>query len=209
MPVILWIPPDPTDLVIQGEQMRLSAMGGDVASMQSGPLRAQYAAARAAGLSPLLLDDVENNLLVAGQINFPPTHPAFTPYHARLRDAFALTMIAANAVVATPCGALFPVNMGASGILINNFIQDTTLWKLQGVTRDNVGAPLGNCEVVAFETGQLFVGGAPVEGRTVSDGSGNYTIPVARMTHYEVIAYLAGSPDRAGITLRTLTPVAT
>lgn len=182
MPVIRYVPQDITDLVIQGEEMRLSAIQSNVAS------------------------SVPVSIVFDEEDSFPPMHPDFTPYDSRLRSAFDASMVANNACIATPNGNL--VHVWSRECMINNFIQDSTLWKLNGVTRDNTGAPLGNCEVVAFETGQLFVGGAPVEGRTISDGSGNYTIPVGRVTHYEVIAYLAGSPDRAGISLRTLTPVA-
>lgn len=194
MPVIRTVPQDPTDLVIQGEEMRLAAIRDGL-----------HSGAAAAMSSALLGAVVAASLLVPGEQNFAPMHPDYTPYDAKLRDRFAGTMIANNAVISTPCGTLVPV--GPRDCLVNAFAQDTSLWKLQGVTRDNVGAAIGNCEVVAFETGQLFVGAAPVEGRTVSDGSGNYTIAVARVTHYEVVAYLAGAPDRAGITLRTLTPV--
>lgn len=182
MPVIRYVPQDITDLVIQGEEMRHSAIKTNVAS--SIPV-------------PAFLNE---------RSVYAPMHLDYTEYDSRLRSAFDNSMVAANACISTPNGDL--VHVWSRECMINNFIQDSTLWKLNGVTRDNTGAPLGNCEVVAFETGQLFVGGAPVEGRTISDGSGNYTIPVGRVTHYEVIAYLAGSPDRAGISLRTLTPVA-
>jgi hypothetical protein len=42
----------------------------------------------------------------------------------------------------------------------------------------------------------------------VSDGSGAFSIEVPQNTAYEVIAYLAGAPDRAGIGVNTLTPTA-
>lgn len=194
MPVICHIPQDPTDLVIQGELMRLSAISGGV-HVGGAPTRSNALVASATSAA----------IVLAGQQSVEPMHPDFTPYGARLRDPFAGTVIASNACISTPCGSIIPV--GKMECLIKGFVQATDLWKLEGVTRDNLGAPLGNCAVIAFETGRLAVGGAPVEGQTISDGSGNYTIPVALNTHYEVTAYLAGAPDVAGITLRSLTPV--
>jgi hypothetical protein len=194
--------------VIQGELMRAVAIASEALGMQLGPLRAQYADQRSNSLPPLILDAIEPNTLIAGAQDYPPMQADFAyTVAARLSSTFDGTLIRANGAVATPCGMLWPANFGASGILLNNFLQATALWKLQGITYDSAGSPLPNCDVIAFETGRLTVGSAPVEGRTISDGSGNYSIPVALNTHYEVTAYLAGSPDVAGITIRSLTPV--
>lgn len=207
MPVILWVPPDPTDLVIQGEEMRRAAVSNDVLGMQLGPLRAQYIDQRAAALSPLILDAVEPNSLLPGFQIYPPMHPDFTPYDTRQMNIFDGTLIRANASVCTPCGAIWPANFGASGILINNYVQATDRFAITGVTRDSAGSALGNCDVTVFEMGRIAVDGAPVVGQTISDGSGNYSVPVPMNTYYEVIVHLSGSPDRAGISLRTVTPV--
>jgi hypothetical protein len=193
MPVIINVPADPTDLVIQGEMMRFEAMGASIA------------VGGAPAMSSVMIEEVVvPSLFIAGERSYPPMHPDFTPYDSRLRSAELGTLPAANACICTPLGAIYPHKPGP---LINPFVQSTQLWKLEGITYDSSGAPLPNCEVIAFETGRLTVGSTPVEGRTISDGSGNYTIPVALNTHYEVTAYKSGSPDRAGITLRSLTPV--
>lgn len=185
---------DPTDLVIQGELMRQVAMGNVFELVYSSMS------------SALFVDgDKSPRPLIASEKSYTPMHPDFTPYHSRLLNPFDGSMVRVNACICTPMGAHILHRPGQQ--LMDEFVEASTLWKLQGVTRDNTGAALGNCDVIAFETGRLAVGATPVEGHTISDGSGNYTIPVALNTHYEVIAYLAGSPDRAGITLRTLTPV--
>lgn len=73
---------------------------------------------------------------------------------------------------------------------------------IAGVTRDNVGAPLGNCTVDLFITAtDAWVA------QTISDGSGNWSLPVYVSGPFFARAYLAGSPDRAGTTLNTLDPV--
>lgn len=74
---------------------------------------------------------------------------------------------------------------------------------LAGVTRDNTGAVLPNCEVELYRRDQDQTFGIFVA-RAVSDGSGNFSFVVGPGQQYQHIAYLAGSPDRAGISLRTL-----
>jgi len=77
-----------------------------------------------------------------------------------------------------------------------------------GVTRDSVGNPLGNCRVVAYQTGWQTVQDAPVIiAETMSDGSGNFSI-LLRNIDYQLTAYKPGSPDVAGITRNDVTPTA-
>lgn len=197
MPVICHVPVDPTDLVIQGELMRRSAIASGVHA-GGAPLMASAQVRSELWLSWLQLP---------GQSGvYPPMHPAFTDYHSRLRNSFAGTMIANNACIATPCGTLIP--MDPCGIVLNRFEQADVRWQLVGVTRDSAGAALGTCDVIVMEVGRLAVDGAPIVARTTSDGSGNYTVEVPLNIAYQVISYKTGSPDVAGITLNTLTPVA-
>lgn len=73
---------------------------------------------------------------------------------------------------------------------------------ITGVTRDNAGVILGGCVVELYETAtdiSLF--------KTTSDAStGAFNFICARFspaTHY-IVAYKAGSPDKAGTTVNTL-----
>lgn len=78
-------------------------------------------------------------------------------------------------------------------------------WLISGVTKDGSGVALPGCTVVVYTT----VDDMP-RGSTVSDSSGNYSISVDgnAQTRY-CVAYLAGSPDRAGTTVDTLLPTLT
>jgi hypothetical protein len=195
MPVIRNVPQDPTDLVIQGEQLRQAAISSGIHSGGS-PLQ----------MSALFLNAVEPraNILVEDGEAYIPAHPDFTPYHARLRSPFAGTMISNNAVISTPCGALFPMDIGNH--LMDTFTGTTSRWQITGVTRDNAGATLGNCWVAILEAGRIAKGESPLVAETISDGSGNYSVEVALNTAHQGIAYKDGSPDVAGISSNILTP---
>lgn len=67
---------------------------------------------------------------------------------------------------------------------------------VSGVTRDANDAALGNCIVHCFATDD-----DRELGQTVSDGSGNFSIQIASngWACY-LVAYLAGTPNRAGTT---------
>jgi hypothetical protein len=73
---------------------------------------------------------------------------------------------------------------------------------IQGITRDNVGNPLGGVTVDAYDTLTDIK-----DATTISDPSGNYVIYVpTNSTHY-LVGYLAGSPDLAGTTQNILVGV--
>jgi hypothetical protein len=190
MPVIIYVPPDPTDFVIQGESFRSEAVLQPINNV----------------ISPFLAYSGEplNSIIVAGLQDYPPMQPAFAVRHARLRSPFDGSMIGANAVICTPCGAVYPVDIGNH--LMDEYVGATSRWQITGVTRDNAGATLGNCRVVMLEVSRIAVGETPVVAETISDGSGNYTIEVALNTAHQGIAYKDGSPDVAGISIDTLTP---
>lgn len=68
------------------------------------------------------------------------------------------------------------------------------------LTKDSTGTPLPACVVKAFATPT----DAEVD-QAVSDSSAAYEISVYTDAQHYVVAYLAGSPDRAGTTVNTLT----
>jgi hypothetical protein len=185
MPVILQVPQDPTDMVLQGEQLRMSQedralpnfgrMLGGVTDIDQG--------------WPAVMRDED----------------AFAPMNSfveinRLscrRQKSGDLQFRANAGIATPTGA-WVWNDWAP--LLNQLSFATPRWYVTGVTRDSTGAALGNCRVLVFDYGRFAVGAAQsLVGETISDGSGNYSVEVGEGGQFQVTAYLAGSPNRAGI----------
>jgi hypothetical protein len=74
--------------------------------------------------------------------------------------------------------------------------------KIVGTTRDSAGNPLGSCIVQGFLTAtDTFVG------QMTSDSGGYFELPTPYTGAHYVVAYKAGSPDVAGTTVNTLTPV--
>jgi hypothetical protein len=193
MPIILSVPQDPTDLVISGEQMRMSVMD-DPVSVPGGLLSG---APISAGLSSLVRDEDV----------YPPMNSMVeTSLLAMRRLKNGWLQMRNNAGISTPTGAWIWNDYAP---LILRFDQASVLWAISGVTKDSAGAPLGNCRIVAFETGRIEIGeGESEAGETLSDGSGNYVIPVALNTAHQLTAYKAGSPDVAGITRNDITPLA-
>lgn len=70
---------------------------------------------------------------------------------------------------------------------------------ISGVTKDSTGAALGGCAVSLFRTsdGALILS-------AISDATGNYSFPILVSGQFYVVAYKAGSPDVAGVTVNTL-----
>jgi hypothetical protein len=94
------------------------------------------------------------------------------------------------------------------GLKIYETQQSYQVFTLTGTTTDGAGAALGNCRVIAYQTGWQYAQDAPVIiAETVSDGSGNFSIDL-RNIDYQLTAYKPGSPDLAGITKNNVTPVA-
>lgn len=74
--------------------------------------------------------------------------------------------------------------------------------KIIGTTYDSGGTPLANVVVQAFRSiDEKFVG------TTTSDLGGYYECPTIFADQHYLVAYKAGSPDLAGTTVNTLTPV--
>jgi hypothetical protein len=83
-----------------------------------------------------------------------------------------------------------------------------------GVSRDSTGAVLGFCTCTLFKvkTGVLNNYGVGSTqyiqvAQTVSDVNGNYSFNVGADGPYRVVFDLAGSPNRAGLTLDTLSGI--
>lgn len=192
MPVLLSVPQDPTDLVMAGEQMRMSAMDDPVAfgiPLAGAPIEAGFSS------------------LVPDEDRYPPMNSMIEANRLSMRRLKSGRLqMRVNAGIATPMGAWIWNDYPP---LILRFDQASVLFAISGVTKDSAGSPLGGCRVIAFETGRMEVGeGESMAGETISDGSGNYSIPVALNTHHQLTAYLPGSPDVAGITRNDVTPSA-
>lgn len=199
MPVLRLLPADPTDLVLQGEQLRVAAMSLAVAWPVA---MVPVVRGDQSGVPAFSLPVVEGQQTFGAMVGGEEV-----PTVEVLRSPFDGTMVAANAGIATPCGAWIPTR--GAGVLINPFVQSSERFAFVGTTRDNTGAALGACRVVAFETGRMTNDNVQAEvGETVSDGSGAYTLPVALNTAHQLTAYKAGSPDVAGISANTVTPTA-
>jgi hypothetical protein len=99
-----------------------------------------------------------------------------------------------------------PANIGFH--VIKTFKQTTIKQLLVGVTRDAYGAPLGNCTVYVFRTDNFSLDRNCFVASAVSDGSGNFSIQVDGEAKYQLTAYLAGSPDKAGVSITNITPTA-
>lgn len=176
---------DPTNLVVQGEEMRRAALLAPVCS--TCPVIGATA-------PPF------GGVLLAGEQSVAPMQMDFSlPFEARVP---ARGRPRANAGISLPNGEFLEIN--PLECLVRVFVQATERFNIVGVTRDSAGAPLGSCDVIAFEPGRLVPEGSPFVGQTTSDGSGNYTIFTAGNGAHQVIAYKSGPV--AGISLNTLTP---
>lgn len=199
MPVIRDIAVDPTDIVLQGEQFRSTAVASPVATGWFGGIAlpdVEYDRMSAA-TNPLIAVD-QALMSMGGKASIHPTREI-------LRNPYAGTMVAANACISTPCGAIIPFDRG--GVLLERFVEASVLWSIPGTTVDGSDVALPGCRVVARDAGRLGfdgVEGAVVE--TISDGSGAYAVSVPLNVAYQLTAYLPGSPDVAGITLDTVMP---
>ena len=85
--------------------------------------------------------------------------------------------------------------------------QSSVAFTLAGTTVTGAGVALGDCRVVAMQTGWLYVDNAPVIiAETQSDGSGNFSM-LLRNIDYQLYAYKSGSPDVAGVSRSDVTPL--
>jgi hypothetical protein len=137
------------------------------------------------------------------QVEVPAPQNAF-------RGAFDFSVAPrVNGIIATPTGAAVTFQIGRKCVL-SDFVQDTTQFSISGQTVTGAGVSLGGCRVIVYESGRLEVDNIQAEvGETISDGSGNFTIPVPMNTSYQLTGYLTGTPVKAGITLNTIVPTTT
>lgn len=134
-----------------------------------------------------------DNVLTAVSIQGPT--PALNP-RREVKDSGLLKVITTSNL---------PENFG---LKIYETQQSYQVFTLTGTTTDGTGAPLGNCRVIAYQTGWQYVDNAPVIiAETVSDGSGAFSM-LLRNIDYQLTAYKAGGTDLAGITKNNVTPVA-
>lgn len=99
-------------------------------------------------------------------------------------------------------GTLAPV----FGQKIYDFTQSSQSFTLVGITKTGAGVALGDCRVIAYQSGWRYVQDAPVIiAETISDGSGNFTLNL-RNIDYQLVAYKEGSPDVAGVTRQDVVP---
>lgn len=94
---------------------------------------------------------------------------------------------------------LGPSWRGQIGTVVYRSAGVTVNYAISGVTRDSVGAALGNCRV------ELFVTALDVSiAETVSDASGNFRFANPGTGPFYIVAYKAGGADVAGTTVNTL-----
>ena len=95
--------------------------------------------------------------------------------------------------------------------LMEYYCETSQKFLITGVTRDSAGNALGNCRVVVLQTNKITNNidqyANPYIAETTSDGSGNFSIQVGKNENYQLISYLSGSPDVAGVTINTITPI--
>ena len=197
MPIIIYVPQDPTDLIMAGEEMRASVLDMNV-SMQTAVQSVSITA--------------WSTSIVTDEDHFAPMNDSIDGNRMAIRRAKSGELqMRSGAGIATPTGGWIYNNYAP---LIGPCMFATNLFAISGVTKDSTGAALGNCRVIALETARLAVDGglgvvgpdSPVVSETYSDGSGNYTLPVALNTAHQLTAYLPGSPNVAGITRDDVTP---
>jgi hypothetical protein len=191
MPVIRQTLSDPTDIVLQGEQLRQSVIDPSFGlavdpMLQGAPLvDALYGVLQDEDAFPPM-----NSYTEIGQLGVR-------------RGKNGVLLPRANAGIATPCGAWITNDWSP---LLRNTAGGYERLSLSGVSRDSVGATLGACTVKVFRTvndTKAF--------ETVSDGSGNWAVADVGVEPgpFYYVEYKAGSPDVAGTSLNTNVPTKT
>jgi hypothetical protein len=134
-------------------------------------------------------DPVSKNWEPMAKIDSPKAPPAM--YEAQ--GFFSQTTVRKD----NPHFASFPL-----GGWVGESSQDAMF--IAGTTLDSAGAPLGGCTVVLLDAGRIYASqdslANPVVETTVSNGSGVYSFAARPGINYQIVAYLPGSPDVAGVT---------
>jgi hypothetical protein len=111
--------------------------------------------------------------------------------------------VARSGLLKTLTASVLPSEFGQR---VQNLPVSYQVFTLTGVTVDATSTPVPGCRVIAYQSGLRYVQGAPIIAETISDGSGVFSM-LLRNIDYQLTAYIAGSPDRAGITRQDVTPV--
>jgi hypothetical protein len=193
MPVFRYVPQDPTDTVLQGEQ-----------------LRSQGIDARPSGVGNVIFAPVAsvdvldaNSAMMADADSYPPMNSfAEVGVMSARRRKGNEYLPRANAGIATPCGEWVQIDYQPLVLYKPGGYERLTL---TGVSRDSAGAALGGCTVKIFSSindVKLY--------ETVSDGSGDWSVDVApNPGPFYYVEYKVGSPDVAGTSLNTNVPTKT
>ena len=115
------------------------------------------------------------------------------------------------------CRVGYGAPSGSDGVSTNKDMSSTDLFEpyscdgdgnqslkfLKGIAVDTSDAPLSGVNLQAFRTSDDAFAGYEVQSR--EDGSYDLATNFPGVNHY-IVAYLSGSPDRAGTTVNTLVP---
>jgi hypothetical protein len=192
--MILGVPQEPTDLVIEGEQLRQESYVQATDPARS--VMAGFQTQTLLSFAAPVLDEEDY---------FPPMNNLVATVDARVSSVVGQG-VRANAGVACTSGAWLPVR--ANECLAQTMSARPGAWtrySLTGVSRDSSGAALATCTVKVFLTGN-----DTKQFETVSDASGNWSIDVgANPGPFYFVEYKTGAPDRAGTSLNTNVPTVT
>lgn len=181
MPVLQYILPEPTDIVLEGEQLRMSVIDREP-EVIGNTIQGQGC----------FVNDWFGN--VQDEDAFFPMNSYVDiggPVVVRRAKSGEL-QIRYNAGIATPCGAWVWNDWSP---LVRRLTFATDTFTITGTSRDNLGATLGNCEVRIFDGSNTFMG------QVISDGAGAWSFSVPTNSGpFWARYYLAGSPNRGGTT---------
>jgi hypothetical protein len=191
MPVILNPLPDPFDLVIAGEQMRVAAMTMPMAHPSyMMPLLQGAQDAIPAGPAALIAGE-QTYASMVGSYPVPPREI--------LRSLYDGSSVAVNSCICSPTGALIFGHTGRQ--VLDTFAEASQMFSLTGITRDSSGAVLGSCEVWLFDPSGVHID------TTISDSvTGVYTFsyPSTGQSGGYLTAAWKTSDTLRGVTARNL-----
>ena len=196
MPCLLPPFPDPTPLIVMGDEMRDGILS--VLSLQTPPfatpLALPWQAAELACGCPMVPSDnpyalMHSDMAKGSEVLYDQlANPALQNFNIVCPDGSSLNVLDGD----MPLVGITPTYSGR--------------WVLSLQTNDGTGANLANVRCVAMDLGQVAVGRPAVVAEGVSNGSGALSLEVPTNTDYLVVAYLIGSPDLGGVSSQTLSP---
>jgi hypothetical protein len=230
MPVIRQLPSDPTDIVIQGEQIippdssltQWFILAGEItfSTLKSKPIpEAMIGQSDWYGIKPRTIGPMsfgQAGMIDMLNIGIPEVNsPKIDPIQKWLNNPL-------EPVITVPSKEVFrsglikritaPTISPTVGQHLMEFYTETTQkWLLSGTTYDSLNARLPGCRVVIMVSSKIKYNpdilSNPVIAETVSDANGDYSIQVTNPGPYQIIAYKAGGTDVAGVTVDTVIPV--